>query len=131
MTVTGNKKLMRHIFSELAKGNAKPFAESMADDFRWTVTGTTKWSKTYGGKQVVIQELLGTLGTILAPPIVVEAHRYIADGDYVAVEARGRNRTKGGTPYNNRYCFVFRLTDGKLQELTEYMDTELVATALK
>lgn len=33
-------------------------------------------------------------------------------------------------PYCNTYCFVFRLREGKLAELTEYMDTELATAAL-
>jgi ketosteroid isomerase-like protein len=33
-------------------------------------------------------------------------------------------------PYNNNYCYVCRLADGKLRELTEYCDTQLIATAL-
>jgi ketosteroid isomerase-like protein len=121
---------MQHVFSELAKGNSQPFVESMADNFSWTITGTTKWSKRYAGKRAVIEELFGALRARLTPPIVVEAHRFIADGDYVAVEARGRNATKDAIPYNNSYCYVFRLADGKLLEMTEYLDTELVTAAL-
>jgi hypothetical protein len=56
--------------------------------------------------------------------------RFIADGDLVAVEARGDNRTVKGEPYNNNYCFVFRLENGMLAEVTEYLDTELVTCAL-
>jgi ketosteroid isomerase-like protein len=48
----------------------------------------------------------------------------------VAVEARGDNITKAGVPYCNTYCFVFRLEDGKLKEVTEYQDTELATRAL-
>jgi ketosteroid isomerase-like protein len=125
-----NKKVMQYIFSELSKGNSQPFVESMADDFSWTITGTTKWSKRYDGKRAVTDELFGALRTKLVPPIVVEAHRFIADEDYVVVEARGRNTTKDGVPYNNIYCYVFHLADGKLQEMTEYLDTELVTAAL-
>jgi ketosteroid isomerase-like protein len=57
-------------------------------------------------------------------------HRFIAEGDYVVVEARGSNTTKTGVPYNNAYCFVIWLSEGKLQEITEYMDTELVTAVL-
>jgi ketosteroid isomerase-like protein len=46
------------------------------------------------------------------------------------VECRGKVTTKTGKPYNNTYCWVCRLVDGKLTELTEYLDTELVATTL-
>ena len=38
--------------------------------------------------------------------------------------------TKAGVPYNNEYCFVYRLEDGAIKEVTEYMDTELVTSAL-
>ena len=50
--------------------------------------------------------------------------------------SRGRGRigsdnvTNSGAPYNNSYCFVFRLSGGRLAEVTEYMDTELVTAAL-
>ena len=126
MNAADNKRLLQHIFSELARGNARPFVDSMADEFSWTVTGTTKWSKTYVGKQAVINELLSGLRAMLTAPIITVAHRFIADEDLVAVEARGKNTTQDGKPYNNAYCFVFRLANGKLQEVTEYLDTELV-----
>lgn len=130
MSTLANKKLMQNIFSELAKGNSRPFVENMADDFNWTITGNTKWSKTYAGKRAVIDDLLGALQARLAPPIVVEAYRFIADDDYVAVEARGNNRTRDAVSYNNSYCYVFRIENGKLQEMTEYLDTELVTAVL-
>jgi ketosteroid isomerase-like protein len=125
-----NKQLMRHIFAELSEGNAKPFVDSMADDFRWTVTGTTKWSKTYDGKQAVLTELFGALRSKIGDKIRTTAHRFIAEGDLVVVEASGNNTTKAGIPYNNTYCFVFRIAEGRVKELTEYLDTELVTAAL-
>lgn len=125
-----NKSILQLIFSELSKGNSLPFVERMSDQFSWTITGTTSWSKKYEGKRAVIDHLFGALRAKLAPPIVVEAQRFIADGDLVAVEARGKNTTKDGVPYNNTYCYVFRLADGKLMEMTEYLDTELVSAAL-
>jgi ketosteroid isomerase-like protein len=126
MGASENKQLMQQVFAELSKGNSKPFVDSMADDFRWTVTGTTKWSKTYEGKQAVLTELFGTLRSRIGDKIRTTAHRFIAEADYVVVEARGNNTTKSGIPYNNTYCFVFRIAEGELKELTEYMDTELV-----
>ena len=130
MGVSENKQLMQHIFAELSEGNAKPFVESMADDFRWTITGTTKWSKTYDGKQAVLTELFGALRSKIGDKIRTTAHRFIAEGDHVVVEARGNNTTKAGIPYNNTYCFLFRIADGRVKELTEYLDTELVTAAL-
>lgn len=130
MSAAENKQLLQQIFAGLAENNARPFVASMADDFRWTVTGATKWSKTYSGKQAVLGELFAVLSSKMAGPICTVPDRIIAEGDYVVVEAHGQNTTKAGKPYNNRYCFVFHVVDGKLKEVTEYLDTELVTAAL-
>ena len=130
MNAAENKQLMQNIFSELAKGDGKPFVEAMADDFCWTVSGSTKWSRTYRGKQAVLTELLRPLTSLFADKYTNTAHRIIAEDDYVVIECRGSVTTRAGTPYNNTYCFVCRLAGGKLQELPEYLDTELVTAAL-
>ena len=130
MRAAENKQLMQHIFSEVSNGNSKPFAESLADDIRWIIIGTTQWSRTYHGKQAVLTELLGPVRSRLDQPVKVTAHRFIAEGDHVVVEGRGQATTKAGVPYNNTYCWVCRLADGKVQELTEYLDTQLVEAAL-
>jgi hypothetical protein len=54
----------------------------------------------------------------------------IAEDDCVAVQLSGQAVTKDGQPYNNTYCHVFRIRDGKVREVTEYFDTELAATVL-
>jgi ketosteroid isomerase-like protein len=130
MSATENKKLMQEIFAALAEGNSRPLVDAMAEDFCWTVSGTTKWSKTYSGKQAVLTELFGTLRSRIDGRIRTIADRMIAEDDYAVVEARGHNTTTAGKPYNNRYCFVFRLSGGKLKEVTEYLDTELVTATL-
>jgi len=130
MSAAENKLLMQQIFAELAKGNGKPFVDIMADDFRWTITGTTPWSKTYDGKQAVLKDLMQPLFSQFANRYINTAERFIAENDYVVVECRGRVTTKAGKAYNNTYCYVCRMAGGKLRELTEYLDTQLVAAAL-
>jgi uncharacterized protein len=130
MSSAENKQLMQDIFAGMAQGNSRLLVEAMADDFSWTVSGNTKWSKTYAGKQAVLGELFATLRSRIDGHIRTVGDRFIADGDHVVVEAHGNNTTITGRPYKNRYCFVFRLAGGKLKEVTEYMDTELVTTTL-
>jgi uncharacterized protein len=130
MTTHENKQFLQNIFAEMAKGNNRPLVDSMADDFRWTVTGTTKWSRTYEGKGIVLKELLTPLGSRIVDRVRTTAQRFIAEGDHVVVEARGNNTTKAGMSYNNVYCFVVRVSGGQLHEITEYMDTELVTSVL-
>ena len=130
MSAAENKLLVQHIFTELANGNPRPFVDGTSDDFRWTVEGSTPWSKTYEGKQAVFTELFPALRSKMSDRMRTIPDRYIAEGDLVVVEAHGENTTRSGKPYNNRYCYVIRVADGKLRELTEYMDTALAMAAL-
>jgi len=125
-----NKQLIQRVFAELGAGNSKPFTDVLADDVRWTIIGTTRWSRTFTGKTAVLAELLTPLRARIDGRIQVTAHRFIAEDDLVVVEATGRSTTKQGEPYNNTYCWVYRLANGRVQELTEYLDTALVEAAL-
>jgi len=125
-----NKALMQAIFAELAKGNGRPFLDAMADDFCWRIPGTSAWSRSWEGKQVVRKELFAPLYAQFATQYTNSAQRFIAEGDMVVVECRGQVMTKGGRAYNNTYCCVCRFADGKLKELVEYMDTALAERVL-
>ena len=129
MGAAENKKLIQDMFAELSKGNAPAFLNAMADDVRFTIMGTTKYSGTFNGKQEVITKLLQPLTAQLEGGLTITPENFIADGDFVAMQARGKSTTKSGKPYNNTYCQVFRIANGKVQEMTEYLDTELVTSA--
>ncbi|MFZ3206784.1 MAG: nuclear transport factor 2 family protein, partial [Pseudomonas sp.] len=131
MTAAQNKQLLQNVFAETAKGNGRPFVQALADNVSWTIIGSTAWSKTYRGKQAVLDELLGPLNAQLADGNRITAHRLIAEDDCVVVEARGHNLTKAGDPYQNSYCWIFRLVDGQVVELTEYADTALIDAVLQ
>ena len=48
-----------------------------------------------------------------------------AEGDQVVVEFEGEGRTKDGRDYNNRYCSVFRIANGRITHIRENLDTHL------
>lgn len=127
--VQGNRQLMERVFEGLARGDGSAFVESMSDDFTWVITGTTAWSGTYRGKREVRERLLG--------PLMAQLENYrnrplsmTAEDDRVVVECRGESVTRSGERYDNAYCWVCQIQDGRLTRLTEYMDTELVTRAL-
>jgi ketosteroid isomerase-like protein len=130
MTAERNKRVMQEIFSAMSRGDGRPLVAAMADDISWTISGTTAWSRTYRGKQAVIDELFRPLGRLLAGPMTQTAQRLVAEDNVVVVECRGHAVTKDGKPYDNSYCWVCRLEDGKLKELTEYLDTDLAVRVL-
>ena len=130
-----NKKLIQDIFA--AAGDPDPaardrslFVASLADDATWTVTGQYSWSRTFTGKESILNDLHGHVRTRLAERTRTIAHRFIADGDHVAVEAKGNNVTRGGARYDNDYCLVFRIEGGRIKEIREYCDSVLTEKAL-
>jgi ketosteroid isomerase-like protein len=130
VTAAENKATLKAAFDELSKGNGAPFAALWAPDFTWTIIGNTSWSRTYRGRESVGKDLMRPLFTRFATRYTNTATRFIAEEDYVVVECRGNVITKSGQPYNNSYCYVCRMENGLLKELTEYLDTELVTKAL-
>jgi uncharacterized protein len=126
-----NKQLLQHVYAEISKGNVQPLLDSLADDVEWTIIGSTVLSGTSRGKQEVIDKLLKPIRARLADgPIVFQPERFIAEGEYVVMQAHGRATALSGKPYNNTYCIVCRIVDGKVKEMVDYIDTELITTAL-
>jgi ketosteroid isomerase-like protein len=123
MSVADNKKLMQEVLAGLAKGDIARYVELMADDVIMTVTGHYSWSRTYRGKESVLRDLYGVVRTLVPPPRKTIASRILADEDWVVVEARGDAVTNQGVPYNNHYCMLYRLHDGKIKEIREYNDS--------
>ena len=130
MTPQQNKDILEAVFAETAQGNGRPFVDTLDENVRWTIIGSTPWSRTYVGKASVLNELLRPLGRQLGGPSVIKASKFISEGDHVVVQATGHNRTVSGNPYENSYCWVIRMHRGKMAELTEYADTQLIAAAL-
>jgi ketosteroid isomerase-like protein len=135
MSAAANKKLMQEIFA--SAGNPDPaardralFVASLADDAKWVVTGQYSWSRTFTGKQSILNDLHGHVRSLLVERARTVPHRFIADGDCVVVEARGDNVTRTGVRYDNDYCLVFRLEHGMIKEVREYCDSVLTERAL-
>ena len=129
MSAAENKKVIETMFAELSRGNVEGYLTGLADDVRFTIIGTTKYSGTYDGKKDVVERLFGRLNAELQSGIAVTPENLVAEGDYVVMQARGRSTTKTGIAYDNTYCLVFRMDAGKVKQITEYLDTELVTAA--
>jgi len=128
MSSEENKRIVRAIYEGANAGDMTAFLNALSDNVRWTNIGTTKYSGTYEGKETLLAGLMGPLFGELEGGITSAIHNVIAEGDFVAVQLSGQAVTRDGREYNNTYCHVFRFDGGKICEVTEYMDTELVTT---
>ena len=128
MSAEANKDIVRSFYEAGNRGDFDACFEMVADDVTWTNIGTTALSGTYTGKAELMEKLLGPLFGQLEAGISSTIDALIAEDDRVVALTSGSATTRDGRPYNNSYCQVIRLRDGKFVEVKEYFDTALAAS---
>ncbi|MEJ2330473.1 MAG: hypothetical protein P8Z33_11535 [Gammaproteobacteria bacterium] len=58
--------------------------------------------------------------------VVLDFYDAAARGDMDACFSLGTAETVDGTPYNNTYCQVIQIRNGRIANVKEYMDTALI-----
>jgi ketosteroid isomerase-like protein len=131
MKPTENRALIQAFYDAANRPDMNVCLGYLADDVTWTNIGTTKYSGSYAGKSALVEKLLQPVFGQLKAGIVSTIVNIIAEGEFVAVQSKGQAETTDGRPYNNTYCHVFRIRNGKVVEVTEYLDTQLTASVLR
>jgi ketosteroid isomerase-like protein len=120
---------VRAAFADMSGGNPARFVELLAPDVAYRIIGTTAGSGVFRSRdRFVARVIQGLAHECVAPPAFTVDHVAEA-GDRVYVEARGRATLRSGAPYDNTYCFAFRFAGAQAVEVTEYLDTHLLARA--
>lgn len=118
-----NKDIVARFFATFSSGNVPALLDAMADGGSWEVMGTLegmsgRYDKATFGPLVAGAAALYKSGALQIRPLSM-----IAEGDKVAVEARGFAELADGRVYQPDYHFVVTVRDGKVFEVREYMDT--------
>jgi uncharacterized protein len=126
MSTVENKKLVQEAFAAWANGDGMAFFNLLAEDASWTVLGSCPISGTYVGRQRLIEDALRPQRAKLAGPPTPTVINLIAEGDTVVIQWVGKGTTTSGKPYNNNYCYVVQIENGRIIRGTAYLDTELI-----
>jgi uncharacterized protein len=126
MSIVENKKLIQDAFTAWANGDGMAFFNLLTDNATWTVMGSCPISGTYVGRQRLVEDALTPQREKLAGPPTPTVINIIAEGDTIVIQWTGKGTTKTGQPYNNSYCYVVQMENGKITRGTAYLDTELV-----
>lgn len=128
MSIAENKQVVLDFYDAAARGDMDACFSFLADDITWTNIGTTRFSGTFTGKGVLIERLLVPLFGQLKAGISTTIERLTAEADVVVAQTTGTAETLDGVPYNNSYCQVMRIQEGKIAEVKEYFDTQLTSS---
>jgi uncharacterized protein len=126
MGIEENKKIVLDAYASLSRGEPEGFYGVLSDDVEWTFFGSHRYAGTFKGRSEIETGLFGSLGELLEGPIKVHVKHVIAEGDKVVIVAKGEAKALNGKDYNNDYCIVVTVQDGKITEMQENLDSELV-----
>jgi len=119
-----NKDVAKKFITALGASDIETVKSLMTDDIQATLMGTSVLSGTRGYDDIVG---IGDLFTkITRGGIHFDVISATAEEDRVSMELQGRCELVDGTPYNNQYHWLFRIRDGKVCSMKEYLDTKLL-----
>ena len=123
-----NKAVVRKFIEAMGTSDAATAATCLSHDAYTLAKGYGKFA---GVREY--DTIVGTIDafkTLLPTGLCPEFKSFIAEGDRVVVEFEGNSTTCDGQPYNNQYCMVFTLADGKIKQVNEYFCTKLADDVL-
>jgi ketosteroid isomerase-like protein len=123
MSAAKNKEIVRRYFDAMRRGDPS-LPDFLSDDVTWWVPASSEMGGTHEGKQAVLGLMAG--GTDLydtSTPMRVEIEAMVAEDDRVCVQMTLEARSARGEDYRNHYHFAFRLREGRICEVREYLDT--------
>jgi ketosteroid isomerase-like protein len=127
--MSASREIVQQWFDLITKGDAQAAFRLFTDDVVYHLKGTTPVSGVYRGLREIVEDFFTPWRKQIVGEIGLTLDELVGDGERVVALARGKAKTIYGLPYDNDYAFVFRLRDGKISEVVEYLDTALVETA--
>jgi ketosteroid isomerase-like protein len=129
-----NRRLIERWYEALAAGDFQTIFDMHHDDVVYNMVGNTPVSGRIYGKDaccngMIAQKLLDKL----VPDEVRFAKRWkivAAEGDRVVGLMQGGGPTRNGQSYEQTYCEIFTIRDGKIAEMHNFFDTVLVEQCL-
>ena len=124
MSTEANKKIVMGFFDAMAAGDGDGAMALLAPGATWWIP-TDQPDGMAMAKEVMAAGVNAFL-TIFSRPPRFELISMTAEDDRVALEQRSRDGlTHGGNSYGNDYHMFFRLRDGLIVEVKEYMNPML------
>jgi ketosteroid isomerase-like protein len=130
VTIDRNKALIRDFFARMNAADL-PGALAMLDaSATWRIPGDPAVLRTAGVHDTAsITKLLTYMQSRMPGGLHFTVSSLTAEGDRVSAEVEGEGTLDNGRRYNNWYHFLFTLRDGRIHEVHEYLDTQLVVSA--
>jgi uncharacterized protein (TIGR02246 family) len=118
------RAVLQSFLDALVAGDLNGIAASFTEDATWSLHGTLPLAGVRRGREAIVDFLVGA-GALYAPgsqtftfgEITAEENRAVLEWQVTGTAAAT------GKPYDNEYCAVFVMRDGRIAEVREYLDS--------
>ena len=128
MGIEENKATIREYFRRIETGDPK-ITDMLAENVTWWVPQSSQLGGTHRGKSAVLA-LMSQGVDLYQPPLHVTVEEMVAERDWVCVQVVIEAKSAAALPYRNDYHFAFRVRDGRIAAVREYVDTQYAAEML-
>lgn len=128
--MTANLDIIRATYEGSSDENGRNLLAALAPDATWTEAAGFPYAGTYVGPEQIVAGVFQRLGTEWEG-YNAKVHTYLADGDRVAAFGiySGTYR-KTGKSMTATFAHLYRLQDGKIVSMEQYVDSHCVQQAL-
>jgi uncharacterized protein (TIGR02246 family) len=125
------RAVLQDYLAALTAGDLDAIAASFAEDAVWYLHGTLPLSGAKRGRAAIMDFLIGA-GSLFQPG--TQRFRFgqvTVEGDRAVLEWQVTGQAAAtGLAYDNDYCGVFVIREGRITEVREYLDSQHVAATL-
>ncbi|MCG6495324.1 nuclear transport factor 2 family protein [Kitasatospora sp. A2-31] len=126
------RTVVERYVTAIADGDLPAAVACFAEHATWEYPGDLPLSRIWRGKAAIVEDFLGSAGTLFAPGGApkVALTGLIADGPQVVAEWTARGTAANGSAYDNRCLGIFTVENGLITAVREYLDTQHAARTL-
>lgn len=125
-----NVALVQQAFEAWQHGRGSVF-DLLEEDAVWTVAGVSPVSATYNSRQALVDGAVTPIHAQLQTPITPTVRHLIAQGDNVMVLWDGTATASDGSRYENSYAWHLIMKDGRITNVTAFLDTWALVELMK
>ncbi len=126
-----NLDLIRSTYEGSSEDNGRNLLAALAPDAEWTEAEGFPYAGTYVGAEAITAGVFHRLGTEWIG-YRAEVHTFLEDGNRVAAFGVYSGTYKAtGRSMSAAFAHLWELREGKIQRMTQYVDTAMVRKALE
>lgn len=119
-----DKALVRGFVDALNRGDGEAIENALTEDATWFLFSTLPTSGLYEGRDAIMRDFFAAGLSLYEPGTLhLEITGIVAGDSHVTLEWRATAKAATGRDYDNLYCLVMEMRDGRIAAVRHYPDT--------